>query len=475
MGEMGKKRLRRLRRAEPPSSFPHVVIVGAGFGGLAAARSLGRAAVRVTVLDRSNHHLFQPLLYQVATASLSPADIASPIRHVLARQDNTRVLLATVRRIDVGRRMIVLDDGEIPYDYLILAAGSTHAYFGHPEWAHVAPGLKTLDDALAIRRRVLLAFERAERQPQDEARRQLLTFVIVGGGPTGVELAGALAEIARHSLTHEFRTIEPEHARIILLERGPEILAAFPGSLRRAARQALGRLGVEIREGATVTAIEPGVVRVEGGDIPAGTVLWAAGVAASPLGASLGVPLDRVGRVLVQPDLTIPGHRNVSVIGDLAACADEAGRLLPGVAPVAQQQGRHAAANIRRVIGGQVTRPFHYADYGNMATIGRGAAIADFGRLRLSGLPGWLAWLFIHIMKLVGFRNRVAVFFAWAWAYVSYQRSVRLITGERAREGSEAPAAAAASQAGAHGPRGGGAARDVGEEQRRAGAGPGAQ
>ncbi|RPH64055.1 MAG: NAD(P)/FAD-dependent oxidoreductase [Acidobacteria bacterium] len=411
------------------SRVPHVVIVGAGFAGLEAARALRRAPVHVTVLDRSNHHLFQPLLYQVATASLSPADIASPIRHVLSRQTNTRVLLADVQGVDLPNRMLRLDGDELSYDYLIVATGSSHTYFGHPEWAEPAPGLKTLDDALVMRRRILLAFERAERENDEARRRMLLTFVIVGGGPTGVELAGALAEIARHSLHREFRTIEPEHAIITLIERGPTILPTFPESLRNAARASLRRLGVDIRENTAVIDVVPNLVQLDGQAIAAGTILWAAGVAASPLGSWLGVPLDRTGRVIVEPDLSIPGRPDVFVVGDLAAFTDQDGKVLPGLAPVAQQQGRHAAVNIVRLIAHQRTQPFRYRDYGNMATIGRGAAIADFGRVRLSGLIGWLAWLFVHIMRLVGFRNRIAVFFEWAWAYVSYQRSVRLITG----------------------------------------------
>ena len=410
-------------------SLPHVVIIGAGFAGLDAARALRRAPATVTVLDRRNHHVFQPLLYQVATAGLSPADIASPIRHVLARQANTRVLLADVSGIDLSRRALSLDEGELSYDYLIVATGSSHTYFGHPEWEELAPGLKTLDNALVIRRRFLLAFERAERENSETRRRMLLTFVIVGGGPTGVELAGALAEIARHSLHREFRTIEPEHATVILIERGPTILPTFPESLRNAARASLHRLGVEVRENTSVTSVEPHLVHLEAQTIPAGTILWAAGVAASPFGTRLGVPLDRVGRVIVERDLSIPGHPEVFVVGDLALFMDQEGKPLPGLAPVAQQQGRHAARNILRLIQQQPTDHFRYRDYGNMATIGRGAAIADFGWLHLSGFIGWLAWLFVHIMRLVGFRNRVAVFFEWAWAYVSYQRSVRLITG----------------------------------------------
>jgi NADH dehydrogenase len=408
--------------------LPHVVVVGAGFGGLEAAHSLGRAPVRVTVLDRCNHHLFQPLLYQVATAGLSPGDIASPIRRVLARYENTQVLLADVQRVDVADRVVVLAERRIAYDYLVLATGSSHAYFGHPEWGRAAPGLKTLGDALDIRRRVLTAFEDAERQPDEEEQRRLLTFMIVGGGPTGVELAGALAEIAHHTLAHEFRRIDPASAKIILVEGGPTILSTYPESLRRAARRSLHRLGVEVREGVIVTDIEPGLVRTGEATLRVGTVLWAAGVAASSLGASLGVPLDRAGHVVVGPDLSIPGHPEVFVIGDLALFAHGAGRPLPGVAPVAQQQGRHAAANIRRALRGESSEPFHYKDWGNLATIGRGSAIADFGHVRLSGYFAWLAWLFIHVMRLVGFRNRVAVFFEWAWAYVTYQRSVRLIT-----------------------------------------------
>jgi NADH dehydrogenase len=407
---------------------PHVVIVGAGFAGLDAARALRRAPAQVTVLDRSNHHLFQPLLYQVATACLSPADIASPIRHILSRQANARVLLADVRGVELSRKVLHLDGEDLSYDYLIIATGSSHTYFGHPEWAEPAPGLKTLDDALVMRRRVLLAFERAERERDDAKRRMLLTFVIVGGGPTGVELAGALAEIARHSLHREFRTIEPEHATIILIEGGPTLLPTFPESLRNAARASLRRLGVDVRENTPVTDVEQNGVRLDKHVVPAGTILWAAGVAASPLGASLGVPLDRAGRVVVGPDLSIPGHPEVFVAGDLALFNQD-GTSLPGLAPVAQQQGRHAGLNIGRLIAGEPTRPFRYRNYGNMATIGRGAAIADFGRVRLSGFIGWLAWLFVHIMRLVGFRNRIAVFFEWAWAYVSYQRSVRLITG----------------------------------------------
>lgn len=416
----------------PPEDAPqpHVVIIGGGFGGLYAALALRRAPVRITLLDRRNHHLFQPLLYQVATAALSPGDIASPIRWVFRHQPNVRVLLADAREVDVAARTVITDAGHIDYDYVIVATGVSHEYVGHPEWEAIAPGLKTLDDALEIRRRMLLAFELAERESDPAARQRLLTFVIVGGGPTGVELAGALAEIARNTLAEEFRAIAPASARIMLVEAGPTILATFPERLRDAARDALGRLGVAVREGTAVTAIEPGLVTMGDDQIAAQTIMWAAGVAASPLGRTLGVPVDRAGRVIVQPDLTIPGHPEVFVIGDLAALVRD-GRPLPGVAPVAQQQARHAARNIVRAIEGRPLEPFRYRDLGSLATIGRANAIADFGWLRLSGLTAWLLWLFVHIMKLVGFRNRLVVFIECAGAYFTHQRRVRLITGRR--------------------------------------------
>jgi NADH dehydrogenase len=412
--------------------LPHVVIIGGGFGGLSAARAFRHMNVRVTLLDRRNHHVFQPLLYQVATAGLSPGDIASPIRWILRRQRNVHVLLAEVLSIDVASRHVVTPIGLIDYDYLIVATGSTHAYFGHDDWRGIAPGLKELDDALLIRRRMLLAFERAEAsQDQDEARR-LLTFVVVGGGPTGVELAGALAEIARHVLKHEFERIDPSTARIILLEGGPDILTTFPRELREHAVRDLQKLGVEVRTRALVTGLTPGMVQIGSEHVEAGTVLWAAGVQASPLGRSLGAPLDRAGRVIVQPDLTIPGHPEVFVVGDLAAYSHDGGKLLPGVAQVAMQQATHAAKMIARDlhVRPQSRIAFKYFDWGNLATIGRAKAIADFGWIRASGFIAWLMWLFIHIMKLTGFRNRVLVFVQWAWAYFSYQRSVRLITGD---------------------------------------------
>ncbi len=409
---------------------PHVVIVGGGFGGLYAARALRRAAVRVTLLDRRNHHVFQPLLYQVASAALSPGDIASPIRWILRRQRNVEVLLTEVVAIDTAARRLTLADGVMDYDFLIVAAGATHAYFGHDEWRRVAPGLKTLEDALDIRRKVLLAFERAEREPDEARRRSLLTFVVIGGGPTGVEMAGALAEISHQSLARDFRHFDPGCARILLLEAGPAILASFPESLREAARQDLVRLGVSVRTGQAVTGLAAGLVQVGDETIATETVLWAAGVAASPLGSTLGVPLDRAGRVQIEPDLTIPGQRNVFVIGDLATLKGQDGKPLPGVAQVAIQMGAHAAENIGRAIEQQPYAPFVYRDLGNMATIGRASAVADFGWLRLKGLPGWLAWLFVHIFNLIGFRNRLVVMVQWAWAYFSYQRSVRLITGD---------------------------------------------
>jgi NADH dehydrogenase len=418
----------------PESRVPSVVIVGGGFGGLNAARALDGAAVRVTLVDRHNYHLFQPLLYQVATAALSPGDIASPIRWILRRQRNVDVLLAEATAIDTaGRRVLVADGDPIPYDYLVLAAGSAHAYFGHPEWVSLAPGLKTLDDALEMRRRMLLAFEAAEREPRPDAQRRLLTFIIVGGGPTGVELAGALAEIARKSLVQDFRRIETRSARIVLVEGGPSLLAAFPEKLRDAARRSLERLGVEVRTGSVVTAIDEDGVTILAKDqpparIPAGTVLWGAGVAASPIAKSLGVPLDRVGRVATEPALALAAHPEIFVVGDLNAFTQD-GVLLPGVAQVAMQQGTHAGRNVLRAIAGQPLLPFRYKDYGIMATIGRGSAVGDIFGLKVSGFFAWLFWIFLHIFWLIGFRNRFVVMTEWAWAYFTQQRRVRLITG----------------------------------------------
>jgi NADH:ubiquinone reductase (H+-translocating) len=409
--------------------MPHrVVILGAGFGGLDAAKALAHVPVQVTVLDRHNYHVFQPLLYQVATAALSPGDIASPIRWILRHQKNVEVLLADARAIDPAARMVLTDRDPLFYDYLIVATGATHAYFGHPDWEQWAPGLKTLDDALDMRRRVLLAFEAAEREPDPEAQRRLLTFVIIGGGPTGVELAGALAEIARQSLRDDFRRIHPESARIVLLEGGPSLLSTFPERLRAAARVSLERLGVEVRTGSAVTAIDGEGVTSGDTRIVARTIIWAAGVAASPLAASLGVPLDRAGRVTAEPTLRVPGHPEIFVAGDICSFQQD-GKPLPGVAQVAKQQGVHAARNIARAIAGQTLEPFHYVNFGNVATIGRGSAVVDIGPVRASGWSAWVFWLFLHIFWLIGFRNRVAVLSEWAWAYVTFQRRIRLITG----------------------------------------------
>jgi NADH:quinone reductase (non-electrogenic) len=409
--------------------MPRVVIVGGGFGGLYAARALRRAPVEVTVVDRRNHHVFQPLLYQVAMAALSPGDIASPIRWILRRQKNVEVILAEATGVDLAANRLILKDAVLDYDYLIVASGATHAYFGHDDWRRTAPGLKTLEDALEIRRRVLIAFERAERETDPARRAAQLTFLVIGGGPTGVEMAGALAEISRHSLAKDFRHFDPGSARILLIEGGPAILSAFPQDLQHAAMKDLERLGVTVRTNSIVTNVSPGVVSIGADSIRAETVLWAAGVSASPLGAALGAPLDRAGRVKVLPDLTIPGRPNVFVIGDLANLAGDDGRPLPGVAQVAIQMGKHAVHNILRAIEHQPLRPFHYHDLGNMATIGRASAIADFGSFRLSGLLAWLAWLFVHILNLIGFRNRVVVMVQWAWAYFTYQRGIRLIAG----------------------------------------------
>jgi NADH dehydrogenase len=408
-----------------------VVIIGGGFGGLSAAKIFKGQPVRVTLLDRRNHHLFQPLLYQVATATLSPGDIASPIRWIFRRQQNLRVLLGEVNRVDVAARRVMLADGaSIAYDYLIMATGASHAYFGHPEWARYAPGLKSLEDALEIRRRVLLAFERAEREGNPVRQLELLTFGIVGGGPTGVELAGTLAEIARQTLRDEFRSIDTSLAQIVLIEAGPTILPTFPEPLRIAARDSLRRLGVVVRENSMVTHIDARGLAIGDERLEAGTVLWAAGVAASPIVSTLGAPVDHAGRVIVQPDLSIPGRPEVFVVGDAASFTHQTGKSLPGVAQVAMQEAAHAAANVLRALRGRPTEAFEYHDKGSMAIIGRGSAVADLGRLRLSGPIAWFAWLFIHIFMLIGFRNRIAVMLQWATAYITFQRSVRLITNQ---------------------------------------------
>lgn len=407
-----------------------VVIVGGGFGGLAAARALRRAPVDVTLVDRRNHHLFQPLLYQVATAGLSPADIAYPIRSVLRRQANASVLLAEAVDVDVARRELVLKDGRLGYDYLVLATGARHAYFGREEWEPLAPGLKSLEDALEIRRRILLAFEKAERETSPDARRALLTIVVVGGGPTGVELAGAIAEIARQVMKSDFRAIDPTETRVILVEAGPRVLSSFPESLSAHAAEELTERGVEVRTGVRVTAIDDSSVSLGSERIAAETVLWAAGVAASPLVASLGAPIDQVGRVKIEPDCSIPGHPEIFVIGDAQTTVQPNGAPLPGVAPVAMQQGRYVARAIGATIAGAPREPFVYVDKGNLATIGRASAVAHIGRVKLWGLTAWVLWLVVHILYLVGFRNRVIVLINWAWAYLTLSRGARLITGD---------------------------------------------
>ena len=414
---------------------PRVVIVGGGFGGLAAARALRTAPVDVTVIDRHNHFVFQPLLYQVATASLAPSDISAPIRWVLRKQRNTTVLLASATAVDIDARVVRLDDGlpAVPYDYLVVATGARHAYFGNPRWEADAPGLKTLEDAVQIRNRFLLAFERAELAEDPAERAAFQTFVIVGGGPTGVELAGAMPLIARRAMRSDFRRIDTADTRVVLVEGGPRVLPAFPEELSEAARQALIGLGVEVRTGAMVSNVEADAVRVGDERIPTRTVFWAAGNAGSPVAASLGAPLDRAGRVVVDPDLSVPGHPEVFVVGDLAAVPWKDGLLVPGVAPAANQEGRHAARNIRGDLSGAARKPFRYLDKGNLATIGRNQAVADFGRIRARGWVAWWLWLVIHIMYLVGFRNRVSVLLQWAYAYFTYQRGVRLITGLQRR------------------------------------------
>ena len=409
---------------------PQVVIIGAGFGGLNAALMLARCPVRITLLDRRNHHNFQPLLYQVATGGLSPGEIATPIRWIMRGRRNIEVLLGEVEDFDLARHVVKLTDREIAYDYLIVAAGASHAYFGHEEWEPLAPGLKTIEDALEIRRRVLLAFELAERQAASTGEQVQLNFVIVGGGPTGVELAGTLSEIAHHAMTGEFNFIDPAHTRIVLLEGGPRVLPAYPGDLSRSAEEQLRHLGVEVHTSTMVTGVEAAAVYMGATRLPAALILWAAGVAASPLGKKLGAPVDRAGRVLVKGDLSIPGHPEVFVIGDLAALKDENGQLVPGVAPAAIQEGKATARNIARDLQGKPRQNFHYLNKGSLATIGRAAAIAEFGKIHISGFIAWLSWLFVHVFFLIGFRNRVLVLIQWAWSYFTYERGAQLITGD---------------------------------------------
>ncbi|HEY2624497.1 MAG TPA: NAD(P)/FAD-dependent oxidoreductase [Dyella sp.] len=416
--------------ARSPSTPPHVVILGGGFGGLAAARGLADTEARITLIDRRNHHLFQPLLYQVATAGLSAPSIAAPLRQILRKQTNVTVLMDEALDVDLARRRVRLVSGELGYDALIVATGATHAYFGHDEWEAHAPGLKTLDDAFTVRRRVLLAFERAEREDDPARRQQWLNFVVVGGGATGVELAGTLAELARHTLPREFRRADPRQANVLLVEAGPRLLPAFDTDLSEKARRQLHKLGVDIRLDTAVTAIDGNGVML--GDTPytARTVLWAAGVAASPLGRVLGAPVDRAGRVLVRPDLSLPGHPEVFVIGDLASVTQESGQLVPGVAPAAKQMGRYVADALRAGWRGTpLMRPFRYRDDGVLATIGRMAAVAQFGRLKLSGLLAWWVWLLAHVTFLIGFRNRLVVLLDWGWSYWTYQRHARIVTG----------------------------------------------
>ena len=404
-------------------SLPRVVIVGCGFGGLWAAQALRKARAEVVVIDRTNHHLFTPLLYQVATAGLSAPSVAGPIRHILADQQNTTVLYAEVRGVDPGRRIVRLENGdELGYDYLVLAPGSTHSYFGHDEWAPFAPGLKTLEDALEIRRRVLSAFERAEREPDAARRSAWLTFVVVGGGATGVELAGTFAEIARHTLRGEFRRIDPHSARVVIVEGASRVLPPYPPELSKKAQLQLERLGVTVWPGRMVTAIDADGVSLGAERITCKTVIWAAGVAASPLGAMLGAPLDRAGQVKVAPDLSVPGHPQVFIAGDLASVQG-----VPAIAPAAKQMGRHAAQNVLRLMAKRPPVNFSYRDYGQLATIGRNAAVVVMGKLKLSGFPAWLVWLVAHIYFLINFRNRVVVMLDWGWAYFTYQRYARII------------------------------------------------
>jgi NADH dehydrogenase len=409
---------------------PHIVIVGGGFGGLKAAQTLAKLPVRITLVDRKNHHTFQPLLYQVATAGLSPAEIAAPIREILARDRNVEVLLGEATGVDVANRKLQFQGFQLAYDYLIVAAGSSHAYFGHDAWEPLAPGLKTIEDALEIRRRVLLAYELAEREAALTGTHWPLNFVVVGAGPTGVELAGTLGEISRMSMTHGFQHIDPKKVRILLVEAGPSVLPAYPEDLRQSALKQLEHLGVEVHLNSTVTDVREGEIRIGDQLIPSAVVLWAAGVSASPLGKALGAPTDRAGRVLVEPDLSIPGHREIFVVGDLASITYGHGKPVPGLAPAALQEGKWVGRQIKLDLEGKPREPFHYLDKGTLATIGRAAAVADFGKLHISGFFAWLSWLFIHIFFLIGFRNRIAVMFEWAWSYFTYTRSARLITGE---------------------------------------------
>jgi NADH dehydrogenase len=424
-----------------------VVIVGGGFAGLNAARRLKRASVSVTLIDRRNFHLFQPLLYQVATGVLSPANIAAPLRWIVERQANCEVLLGDVDSVDVTNRRVMIDGAALPYDTLVVAAGAKYNYFGHPEWERLAPALKTIEDATEIRRRILMAFELAEREADLERRRMLLTFVIVGGGPTGVEMAGALAEIARHSLEHEFRHINPADAQIVLVEADERVLGTYPPKLSEKAQQSLERLGVFVRNRTRVTQIAPDHVMLNfaGGSerLDTQTVIWAAGVSASPLArqlaAATGATLDRAGRIAIEPDLSLPGHPEILVLGDMANFSHQTGAPLPGVAPVAIQQGKYAAKLIAARVRGRAMPPFHYRELANMATIGRSAAVADFGKFQFSGFVAWFLWLVVHLLNLISFRNRLLVLLQWGWNYLTYDRSARLITNPPDEEAANPP------------------------------------
>jgi NADH dehydrogenase len=415
------------------TSGPKVVIVGAGFGGLEAARALAGAPARVTVIDRENHHTFQPLLYQIATAALSPADVAWPIRHILQRQDNATVIMAAVQGINVEARLVHTDSIRVPYDFLVVATGATHSYFGHDEWAAFAPGLKRIEDAIRIRRRFLTAFEQAELTEEPSARERFLTFVIVGGGPTGVEMAGAMAEVARQTLAADFRRSDPRSSRILLVEAGPRLLPVFPEKLSDYARRALERMGVEVRTEAPVTLCDADGVVLEGGQrIPAATVIWAAGVVASPVATWLGAAHDRAGRVKVELDLSVPGRPEIFVVGDAVSVRDPAGNPVPGIAPAAKQMGAYVGKRIRsRIAGEPPSPPFRYVHHGDLATIGRRSAVVNLRRLRLKGVAGWLFWSVAHIYFLIGLRNRFVVAFNWFWDYVTFQRGARLITQDR--------------------------------------------
>ncbi len=410
---------------------PQVVIVGGGFGGLKAAEVLAKLPVRITIVDRKNHHTFQPLLYQVATAGLSPAEIAAPIREILGHYRNVEVLLGEVLGVDVANRKLHFHGYDLSYDYLVVAAGASHAYFGHDDWEPLAPGLKTIEDALEMRRRVLLAYELAEREAMLTGTHMPLNFVVVGAGPTGVELAGTLGEISRMSMDDEFKHIDPSKTRILLVEAGPAVLAAFPTDLQQSALRQLNKLGVEVRLNSMVTDVRDGEIHIGDEIMPAAVILWAAGVSASPLGRALGAPTDKAGRVLVNPDLSVPGHPEIFVVGDLASITYDGGKPVPGLAPAAMQEGKWAGRQIKADLEGKPREPFQYLDKGSLATIGRAAAVADLPwGIHISGFFAWLAWLFIHIFFLIGFRNRLAVMFDWAWSYFTYNRSARLITGE---------------------------------------------